>query len=91
MSMFSHIRGMVRRAVMACSPSLIRDVEFERDNAVRQYLVTKNWALHYEMQAQKWLALAVRHNNLLDSKDVDFVARIVASDARPVGPHTPPP
>lgn len=56
MSMFSHIRGMVRRAIMACSPSLIRDVEFERDNAVRQYLVTKNWALHYEMQAQNgWL------------------------------------
>lgn len=57
--------------------SLSRDVQYEMDNAVRQYLIEKNRATHYEAQAQKWLALAKRHQQFLSSTAQSDVQRII--------------
>ena len=56
--------------------SLVKDVEYERDHAVRQYLLNKNRATHYEAQAQMWKALAERHQNFLESSGTTHVGKI---------------
>lgn len=52
------------------------EVEFARDNAVRQYLHNKNLATHYQHQANLWLETAQRHRDYLESKEKCGVGRI---------------
>lgn len=79
---FPAFRESFDRLRKACTPSLARDITYERDNALRQYLVEKNRATHYEMLAQKWLTIAHRHQNILDSTAKNMVDALVDGEKK---------